>query len=285
MNRYEHEIISDDTSLRLTFRPVYSVNSYSPLHWHSHLEVIYLLDGSMTASVSEKKYTLRKGELLIISPRELHATRGLGEVSYILLQIPCDYLSKTLEQVSLLHFQTYFPSNMESSAQKELCECLLRLLDLYNRKEDGYRLCFSSVVYYFLYILYRNYSRKVSRELRERENRNLERIEETIQYVRNNYRNEISLSEAAGLLNVSPEYFCRLFKKHTGQTFSEYVNAVRLLHFYQDLVQTDYSITDLMEQNGIHNYKVFMRLFKETYHVTPGRLRKSLSEKPAPNPD
>lgn len=54
MNRYEHEIISDDTSLRLTFRPVYSVNSYSPLHWHSHLEVIYLLDGSMTASVSEK---------------------------------------------------------------------------------------------------------------------------------------------------------------------------------------------------------------------------------------
>lgn len=284
MNRYEHEIISDDTGLQLTFRPVRSVNSYSPLHWHSHLEVIYLLDGYMGASVSEKKYSLKKGDLLVINPSELHATRGFGEVSYILLQIPCDYLSKTLEQVSLLHFQTYFPCNVENPTQKELCECLSRLLGLYDRKEDGYQLCFSSIVYYFLYLLYRNYSRKVTRELKERENRNLERIEEIIQYVRNNYRSDISLSEASKLLNVSPEYFCRLFKKHTGQTFSEYVNAVRMLHFYQDLIQTTYSVTDLMERNGIRNYKVFMRLFKETYHTTPHRLRKSLSPKKS-NPD
>ena len=50
--------------------------------------------------------------------------------------------------------------------------------------------------------------------------------EEVIHYVKSNYKKEISLNEAAGLLNVSPEYFCRLFKKQTGQTFLEYLNAV-----------------------------------------------------------
>lgn len=275
MNQYEHEIIYDDSSLQLTFKPIQSVNSYTPLHWHSHLEVLFMLNGYMTAFVNEKKYTLKKDDLLVISPRELHSTRCFGEVGYILLQIPYDYLAKALEQVSLLHFQTYFPSITRNSTQKKLCECLTQLLDIYDRKEDGYQLYFSSIIYYFLYILYRHHSGKITRERMEKENRNLERIEETIRYVRNNYRHDLPLSEAAGLANVSPEYFCRLFKKHTGQTFYEYVNTVRMLHFYQDLLQTDYSITDLLERNGIRNYKVFMRMFKETYHTTPGKLRKN----------
>lgn len=117
---------------------------------------------------------------------------------------------------------------------------------------------------------------KITRETREKENRNFERIEETLQYVKANYKREISLAEAAGLLNVSPEYFCRLFKKHTGQTFLEYLNAVRLIHFYHDLLQTDYSITELLSQNGITNYKVFIRTFRETYKTTPGKLRRSM---------
>lgn len=94
-----------------------------------------------------------------------------------------------------------------------------------------------------------------------------------LHYVKSNYKKDISLNEVAGLLNVSPEYFCRLFKKQTGQTFLEYLNAVRLLHFHQDLLDTDYSINDLLTRNGITNYKVFMRAFKDTYGTTPGRIR------------
>ncbi|MBO5055069.1 MAG: helix-turn-helix transcriptional regulator [Lachnospiraceae bacterium] len=279
MNRYEHEIINDDSSLRLFFRPIHTVNGYSPLHWHSHLEILLILDGYMTAFIGEKKYTLKKDDILVVNPRELHSTKTFGETDYILLQIPYDYLAGALEQVSLLHFQTYFPSITMNSTQKKLHESLLVLLDTYREKEDGYQLYFSSVIYEFLYILYKYHSRKITKEAREKENRNLEKIEETIQYVKDNYKRNITLKEAADLLNVSPEYFCRLFKKHTGQTFLEYLNAVRMIHFYHDLIQTDYSITDLMEQNGITNYKVFSRMFKETYQTTPGKLRQRKENK------
>lgn len=287
MNHYEHEIIADDTSLQLNFKPIRSVNGYSPLHWHSHLEVILILDGYLTAFVSEKKYTLKRDDMLVINPGELHSTRGFGEVTYLLLQIPRDYLDKATDQSSLLHFQTYFPFITRNSTQKKLCECLLQLLEIYTKKEDGYQLYFSSVTYCFLYILYRNHSEKITRERKEEDNRNLERIEETIRYIKNNYRRDISLEEASGLVHISPEYFCRLFKKYTGQTLGEYVNAVRMLHFYHDLALTSYSVGDLMEQNGIRNYKAFIRLFKETYHTTPAKLRKKLREGQAqgPNPD
>lgn len=278
MYQYEHEIINDDTSLQLLFQLVHTDNDYSPLHWHSHLEIIFVLNGYMTAFINDKKYTLKKEDMLIVSPRELHSTKAFGKADYILLQIPYDYLSRTLNQAALIQFQAYFPSITMNATQKKLRDCLFALSDAYSRKEDGYQLYFSSVVYEFLYILYKNYSKKIAKEVKEKENRNFERIEETIQFVKTNYQKEISLQDVAGLLNVSPEYFCRLFKKHTGQTFLEYVNAIRLIHFYHDLMQTNYSITDLLERNGITNYKVFIRMFKETYHTTPNKLRQSMKD-------
>lgn len=273
MNNYSHEIINDDTRLQLRFLPITSDNDYSPLHWHGHLEIIFIQKGEMAAYINDRKYILKENDMLVIGSRELHSTRMRKKTSYLLLQIPTDYLSRALSNVSLIQFQEYFPSDHMDASQMQLCSCLLSLAKTYNEKEDGYLLHFSSVVYEFLYLLYRNYSRRISPQARERENHNFERMEEIIQYVKAHYKEEISLSNAAKLIGVSPEYFCRLFKKHTGQTFLEYVNAVRMIHFHQDLLTTDYSINELMERSGITNYKVFIRTFKETYKTTPGKLR------------
>lgn len=273
MDHYAHQIISDDTRLQLSFMLVSSNNTGFPPHWHSHLEIMLIRKGYMTALIGDQKYTLKKGDLLVINSRELHSTKTWGETEYLLLQIPFDYLSRAISGISLIRFQEYFPSITMNATQKQLCSCLFELVKIYTKKEDGYLLRFSSIVYEFLYILYRNYAHKLSKEAKEKENRNFERIEEVLQYVKANYKREIPLNEVAELLNVSPEYFCRLFKKHTGQTFLEYLNAVRLSHFYQDLIGTDYSITSLMDRNGISNYKVFLRIFKEAYGASPSKVR------------
>lgn len=273
MNNYEHQIINDDTRLQLHFMLISADNDYFPLHWHGHLEIIFVLNGQMNACINDRRYTLSKDSMLIINPKELHSTNACGKVNYLLLQIPYDYLSRILSNVSLLQFQEFFPTLMGNPIQEKLRGFLVELIKTYTNQDDGYLFHFASIVYEFLYILYKNYSRLVSREVKEKENRNFERIEEIVQYVKSNYRNDISLKEAASLINISPEYFCRLFKSHTGQTFLEYINAVRLIHFYQELLQTDYSITDLMERNGITNYKVFIRTFKDTYGTTPKKLR------------
>ena len=274
MNHYDHEIINDDTRLQLHFGLISSTNDYSPIHWHGHLEIIFISKGYMTAYVGEQKYTLRKDDLLIVNPRELHSTRTWSDTNYLLLQIPYSYLSRVLNQVPLIQFQEFFPSLTMYSTQRQLLDCLFGLIDTYQAKEDGYLLHFSSIIYEFLYILYRNHSHRLSEEAKEKENRNLERIEEVIQYVKTNYRDAISLNDVAKLLNVSPEYFCRIFKKHTGQTFLEYLGTVRMHRFYQELISSDLSITQLLENNGITNYKAFCRDFKNAYGAPPRQIRK-----------
>ena len=57
-------------------------------------------------------------------------------------------------------------------------------------------------------------------------------------------------------------------------TFLEYVNSVRLQHFYEDLLNTDYTVTELLTRNGFTNYKLFLRLFKQTYGCTPMQKRR-----------
>ena len=273
MNSYSHEIINDDTRLNLRFDLIRDNRFYSPMHWHGHLEIIYPLKGYMTACIREQQYTLSTHDILIVNPHELHSTRTHGGVDYLLLQIPMEDLNRVLEHASQLHVKEYFPSIIGSTSLQKMRSYLQELCDTYQNPHPGYLLHFSSVLYEFLYELYGNYSEILSPQDKEKEKKNFERMDEILQYIRSHYQENITLQDAASFLHVSNEYFCRLFKKQTGQTFLSYLNAVRTMHFHEDLLSTDTSITELLQKHGIQNYKVFLRDFKATYGCSPAKLR------------
>lgn len=56
-------------------------------------------------------------------------------------------------------------------------------------------------------------------------------------------------------------------------TFNEYLMALRISSFYQGLVTSDRKISILLEENGITNYKVFIRDFKQIFGKTPEEVR------------
>lgn len=60
-----------------------------------------------------------------------------------------------------------------------------------------------------------------------------------------------------------------------GMTFMEYVFAIRLEHVYYDIANTDYTIGSIADKHGFcHNYKLFVKKFKEQYGCSPGEVRK-----------
>ena len=172
MTSYSHEIISDDTRLRLHFAVIKDSRFYSPMHWHGHLEIIYPLKGYMTAFINEQKYTLSQHDILIVNPHELHSTRTHGGVDYLLLQIPMEDLSRVLDHASSLHVKEYFPSIIGSTSLQKMRNYLQELCDTYENPHPGYLLHFSSVLYEFLYELYGNHSEVLSPEIKEKEKKN-----------------------------------------------------------------------------------------------------------------
>lgn len=278
--RGEHETISDDDLLQLYFMVVDASNDLLPAHWHQHLEIIHLINGRMTAYINETSYELAPGDILIVNPKDIHYTHVHGKGHYNLLQIPSVHLKRISQDWEFLYFsELHVYSEKEESLNYRLTEIFSELTRLNKDKERGSHLLFLIQIYKLLYLLYTMDGTVVNIQSRNRTERDYCRIVSSMDYVRKNYMKQITLKEAAKELSLTPEYFCRLFKKYTGQTFLTYVNQVRLMHFHQELLQTDESITYLLNKNGIMNYKVFIRTFKETYGTTPYALRKNQQSK------
>lgn len=244
-----------------------------PIHWHEYIEFIYLLKGHMTAVVQADTYELNEGDLLIINSGDLHMTRvSRPHTPYILIQLSDKRLREFFPELELLHFTTCIKAE-EVLRTPQLHNLIIALKDIFEERSDGYQLLFTARLHEFLYTLYKYHSCWAVSRTDSTTGRNLGRIIGIIEWTKENFRQPLTLDSAAGQLGISREYFCRIFKKYTGQTYLEYLCAIRTMNLYDELKTSDLSITLLMEQNGLTNYKTFIRTFKELYGTTPQKVR------------
>ncbi len=270
-----HEIIAPNTGLPVYFDIYKSYNQLIPSHWHNHLEVLYIFQGAMHIVRNDEKYIINENDLFIVNSGDIHLTRSPGSIEVLLLQIPYELFSHSIPDCMTIRFREFFPKSelSEDPAFKKLIQYLLAMRMLYEKSEDGYQFLFISNLNLFLHTLYCHYTLRQNLMERNKAAKHLSRLKEVIDYVGKNYMEPLSLKEAASLAALNPEYFCRFFKKYTSFTFMEYVNLVRLTHIRSDILDTDDNITSIQERHGFSNYKVFNRMFKESFGCTPSKLR------------
>ncbi|MCB5160970.1 AraC family transcriptional regulator [Marinomonas algarum] len=99
------------------------------------------------------------------------------------------------------------------------------------------------------------------------------KINTVVDYVSQNYSQDITLSSVAGLIGMSDSHFSRFFKKATGNRFIEFVNRVRISRACSLLTETDQQIATICFQVGFNNVANFNRRFHELKGVTPRDFR------------
>lgn len=94
------------------------------------------------------------------------------------------------------------------------------------------------------------------------------------------FLSDISLELCARQLNYHPVYLSRVFKKHMGVAFSDYLNECRMNWAKQILETTDMKISQIGEKLQYKNTSAFIRTFRKFVGMTPGQYRdlKSLQE-------
>lgn len=271
-----YENIVSKPELNVYFDVCYTDNNIVPNHWHSHLEILYIIKGTMYIKCNEKEYNLETGGMFIFNSGDIHYTHCGSGVELILLQIPYDYMKRSIADYEQVCFEQYFPvSRMETEADLlRVKELLLDMAKLYREETDGYSMLFTSDLNLLLYELYKNYSVRNAKS-DEAAVKNMNRLKEIITYIEKHYAEQISLSDIAEEFALNPEYFCRYFKKNMGFTVLEYINMVRLPRIYDDLVGTKESVSAIQAKHGFTNDKVFHRMFKRVYGSTPLEVRKS----------
>jgi len=94
------------------------------------------------------------------------------------------------------------------------------------------------------------------------------------QFVSAHYSEDISLNDLARLVCLSPNYVSELFKKQTGENFSDYLIDYRLSVAKDLLRDVKYKVVDVSEMVGYADAKYFSRIFKKRVGVNPNAYRR-----------
>lgn len=96
------------------------------------------------------------------------------------------------------------------------------------------------------------------------------RMNDIYTYTMENYTNDISLEDIAAVAYLTPQAFCRYFKKHTLKTFVTFLNEVRIGEACKKMIAGNYdSISSIAYQTGFSNTVTFNRVFRKVMGKAP----------------
>ena len=258
-----------------------------PAHWHHSLEILLIDTGSMDVNLNDSQLQLQAGDFVIINSRDIHSTNCSEHSRICVLQIPYPFLKRHIPEYDRIRFCT--GSCGDGETDRGFRSLLRRLQDCRGRNvrqsdpriretppdlNSGLSLHFKSLLYELLYLCVTCYQLPDTSQNSRFSDMERARLIAVTDYVNAHYSEPVSLQDAAAVIALNPEYFCRFFKKNMGITFLEYVNQVRFSHVCQDILHTDRNITDILARHGFTNYKLFRRMFYETYGCTPSAKRR-----------
>lgn len=98
-------------------------------------------------------------------------------------------------------------------------------------------------------------------------------IQTSIDYITEHHMENLSIQQVAGVINFSPTYFCRLFKKETGHSFVSYLTFVRIQRSVRLLRHTNYTIEQIAFDLGFNTSSYFSTIFKKVVGLSPSEYR------------
>lgn len=93
-------------------------------------------------------------------------------------------------------------------------------------------------------------------------------VRRAIEFMRDRLEDDITVTEVATFVNISPAYFCRLFTEETGRNPRDYLIDLRIARAKELLQHTTMSITDVSTALNYHPV-FFSRLFREKTGISP----------------
>ena len=275
MNQLRHESIKHLSSIGLRMSYITTPGGYHPMHWHEELEILYPLNGVVDIWIDGKKHVLQKKHLIVVESSLIHSTYAHSKASMLLyIHLSKEKIKEYLPDIEFRRIncipdeldEQYFPK------YRKICELIELLTVLYIKNVPFYSVEAEGILLQIIANLFRDFSITTGPG-RADDKQTMDRIRKIITYVEEHYREPISLQDISDHLGLTREYFCRFFKKNMGVSFLNYLNEVRLSHIYKELQNTDAPISEIMENNGFTNQKLFNRTFKKLYDQTPSSVR------------
>ncbi len=237
-------------------------------HLHYHIELLYMLDGSVDAYIDSTHYTVEAGDVLISFPNQLHQFISGGPERYILFILSPDLMPE---------LSRIFTEQIPETALLKRADRNPRLLELLQMAAAESKHASSPFHSTILHGVFLTFFGELFRMLTLSENKvgNSHALRSVVGYCAQNFNRELSLELLEEELHISKYYISHLFSDRLGIRFNDYVNSLRVSEACSMLRHSGVSITEISERVGFGTLRTFNRAFAKQTGMSPSDYRRA----------
>lgn len=255
-----------------------------PWHWHEEMEAVVIEEGCAVVAAGNQKYSVHAGEGFFVNSGVLHGCWDFDSSS-------CRFHSVVFHprvvggSIDSVFYRDYVHPLMENHSLESvrLTPSTPWQAQALEAIETGWRACERGLFGFEfrvrgalseLVILLQNNLPSAKADSSEKALRDGERIKLMLQFIHENYGDELNTSSIAGSASVSESECLRCFRSTIGTTPIQYVRQYRLQQACYFLASTQDKIADIAARCGFLDVSYFTKVFRETRGMVPSEYRK-----------
>ena len=248
-------------------------------HWHPEFEIIRIVSGDMLLNLDGEEFYAKEGDIIIVTDRVCHSGKPENCVYDCLVFNMHKFLlnSSFSSKVERILNHKRIINKVMPRENKEIVDVCTTIFDAMEKGETGYEFIVRGALYQLIGLIlkYHLYSSQKSNTARDSAQQTS--FKNAISFIEQNYSSKIRLNDIAKSAGMTPKYFCSFFFGITGKTPIEYVNFYRIERACEQLIFTDYQITEIAYNCGFNDVSYFTKTFKKITGNTPYSYRKKNS--------
>ena len=263
-----------------------------PLHHHDFYEIYFFLSGNVSYNIESRSYHLSPGDVLVISPQELHQPVFVPEkqnYERYVLWISSSFLPQFIQPgQDMSHcFDTTQPTHTNlirpDASSRELMGYLFQQLV---REQDSQE--FASELYCLsllaqLLVLVNRMALRAGRAPEPRDNADSV-VYRILSYISEHYSEDLSLDFLANEFFISKYHLSREFSRVVGTSVHRYIVQKRLIMARQMMI-SGVPTSEVCQLCGFGDYSNFYRAFTNEYQISPRKYLEELKKEAPRHPD
>lgn len=268
---FPNEVFIDLCMYQFGYEQCKPSHSFGPA-MRNHYLFHYVISGTGTLDAEDNKgvthtYSVKSGQGFFIFPGHITTYIADGRLPWEYIWIEFDGL-RVREALALTDLSPDNP--LYHSRSKELREQMYAEMChiVSHAKESPYHLIGH------LYLFFDYFIRSArSEQLISTSRMSDFYIKEAINYIEQNFQNNITIEDIARVCGINRSYFGKIFKRSTGRSPQEFLMNYRMIKAAELLKLTSLSIADIGSAVGYENQLHFSRAFKNIYGIPPREWR------------
>jgi len=257
-----YEQFRDDMIQTYCFR---SRNNSCIAHFHSSIELVYVLQGVMSAVLDGQRYDVSKGQLLIASSYDVHRyfTEEMSDV--IVIIIPVSFVPSLQKALA----SQRFAKSVYTDASGEMATLVPLMHSRWEHLGCDARQGFSQLILGML--IDRVGLKSIPIQVPTGLVRNM------LLYLQENYASPLTMDDLAHHFGYSRSRLSHIFRDNFGCSYSQYKNGLRCREAARLLAESDLTQLEISLMTGFECIRTFYRAFRQCYGMTPKEYMQSLN--------